>query len=183
MAPTGGPPMSSHPQKGAFGDAVKILDDSLQHFAEIINQQMGRCVSNTPPGAGAAGGLGAALMAFFDVKPQSGIDIVLDYSRFEKHLQDVNLVITGEGRIDQQTMMGKTPPLGVAKRAKQFNIPVIGLAGSIDTAAVKSLNGYIDAVFSITQGPASLEFAKCKADEWLRITAEQIMRCIRVSKE
>ncbi len=59
---------------------------------------------------GQQGGLGAALMAFFDVKPQSGIDIVLDYSRFEKHLQDVNLVITGEGRIDQQTMMGKTPP-------------------------------------------------------------------------
>ena len=145
------------PQKGATPEMVEKLDKALMQFAEIVKRDLGKEV-NDVPGAGAAGGLGAGLMAFLNAELKSGIDIVIEAANLAEHVKDADLVITGEGMIDNQTIYGKTP-IGVAKVAKQYNIPVLGIAGALsDDSDVVYKHG-IDALISIAPGPISLNDA------------------------
>lgn len=168
------------PQKGATPEMVKTLDANLTHFAAITQQATNIDIVNVR-GAGAAGGLGGAFIGFLNATLKSGIDIVLDAVEYENHLQNVSLVITGEGRIDSQTIRGKTP-IGVSKRAKAFgNIPVIALAGSVsEDSAVVHEHG-IDALFSVVPGVVSLENALADADENLYRTARNVAKIWQMS--
>jgi len=167
------------PQKGATPEMVRILDNNLRHLAMVIKRDLKRNVQDIP-GAGAAGGLGAGLVAFLNAELKSGVDIVLETNGLAEKLKGVDLVITGEGRIDGQTIKGKTP-IGVARKAKEFGLPVIAICGMVGDNANLVYQGGIDAVFSIIQQPATLEEAIDKASEWVQFTAEQIFRVYRMS--
>ncbi len=145
------------PQKGATSEMVQELDQGLRHMAQIIRRDLNVVVDNLP-GAGAAGGLGAGLVAFLQAELMAGIEIVLNTLRIEEKIQDIDLVITGEGMIDSQTVFGKTP-IGVAQIAKKYAIPVIGVAGSLGDGFEEVYAHGVDAVFSIIDSPISLEKA------------------------
>ena len=177
VGPRGGPEVYG-PQKGATPEMVKKLDKYLDRYADIIRRDLGVDVKEMP-GAGAAGGLGAGLMAFLNAELKSGIDIVIEASGLEKHLKDADLVITGEGKIDSQTIYGKTP-IGVAKTAKKFDLPVIGIGGGIsDDASVVYENG-IDALMSIVSYPMPLEMAVKNAYELLADASERAIRLTQI---
>ncbi len=143
------------PQKGATGEMVERLDAALCRYADVLEAQWGIRVADLP-GAGAAGGLGAGLFAFCGSVFQSGIEAVLDLVGFDEKRKGADLVITGEGRLDGQTVNGKVP-IGVAKRAKaQGHVPVIALVGGIGAGAEAVYAHGIDGVFSIADGPISL---------------------------
>lgn len=160
------------PQKGATPEMVKQLDENLTHFANIYEKQLKKSIRNIP-GAGAAGGLGAALMAFLSADLKRGVDIILETVRFEDHVKDADLVITGEGSIDSQTIYGKTP-VGVAKASKKYNIPVIALAGTISRDSDIVYSYGIDALFSIVPGVIPLEEAFESAALYLQQTSRNI---------
>lgn len=159
-------------QKGATEEMVERLDCNLKHYARLIKQTLHIDIEFVP-GAGAAGGLGAAIVAFLHGTLRKGIDIVLDYTNFNVHLQDADLVITGEGRIDEQTIYGKAP-IGVAKRAKEYNLPVIAIAGAVHPNHTPIYEKGIDAVFSIVSGAMTLEEAYEMGKENIYITARNI---------
>jgi glycerate kinase len=161
-------------QKGATPAMIQQLNKDLTRYAEIIQRDIGTVVA-TVPGAGAAGGLGAGLMAFLGAKLRPGVDIVLEASRLEEKLKGADLVITGEGKLDRQTAFGKAP-IGVAKLAKKHGIPVVALAGSLAEGADELVEHGINAVFSIVPGPVSLEEALKKANEFTQRTVQQIIR-------
>ena len=160
------------PQKGATNEDIEYLDKSLKHYGECIKQQFNINVLNQP-GAGAAGGIGAALLAFTDAQLKPGIELVLEAVKLKQYMQDTDLVLTGEGRIDEQTIFGKTP-MGVAKIAKQFDIPVIGVAGSLGKNHQAVYNCGIDAVFAAIPGAMSLQQAFADANNNLENLAENI---------
>lgn len=170
------------PQKGASPDVVNELDRSLAHYAEVIERDLGRSVTNIS-GAGAAGGLGAGIVAFLEGELRSGIDLVLDVIQFEERIEGADLLITGEGGIDSQTVHGKAP-VGVAKRAKALkgDLPVIAIAGSVGDG-YEAVFGYgIDAVFSVVNGVVTLEEALEKGAVNVEKTAENIGRLVKVSR-
>jgi glycerate kinase len=117
------------PQKGATPEMVRALDRKLKHFGTLIRSQLGTDVLSLP-GSGAAGGLGAGLIAFTEATMTRGIDLVIKATGLAKHLKDADLVITGEGRVDFQTAFGKTPS-GVAAIAKKYRVPVVAIGGSL----------------------------------------------------
>lgn len=165
------------PQKGADKQMVKKLDAGLKHFASIIKEQLSKDIDSIP-GAGAAGGLGGAFLAFLPSTLKSGIQMVLDTIEFERIILGADLIFTGEGKLDEQTVKGKTPA-GVLKVARRHNIPVIVLGGNIQNADL--LNDYgFQAVFSILPAPVSLEKAMEKkyAKENIRKTVKQIVRTL-----
>lgn len=167
------------PQKGATKEMVEKLDNGLKHFAHMIRKYLNKDVENIK-GAGAAGGIGAGLMAFLDATLKSGIDIVIETTKLKDRIQGADFVITGEGRIDNQTIFGKTP-IGVAKAAKEFDVPVIAIAGYVaDNAHVNHEYG-IDAMFSIMQYPIDIEEAlqKDRAMFFIERKTEEIFRLIR----
>ncbi|WKA56988.1 glycerate kinase [Planococcus shenhongbingii] len=167
------------PQKGATPEMVKQLDEGLKHFADLVQDELGVDI-NQIEGAGAAGGLGAAFSGFINGQLQSGIDLVLEIIDMEKSMEGADFVITGEGKLDGQTSMGKAP-LGVAQLAQKQGIPVIALAGGIteETAALNELG--ITSYFSIMNAPMSLEEAMDSnvAYSNLRTTATQLFRLIQ----
>ncbi len=114
-------------------------------------------------------------MAFLQARMESGIDLILDLNNIDNILKKVDLVITGEGRIDRQTLMGKTP-YGVARRARKFKVPVIGIAGSVESEVMSDLNQYFTAVFSIIKEAVSLEEAMANSQEWLQLTSQQVLQ-------
>lgn len=162
------------PQKGASQEMVKKLDENLAHYANIIENQFNLRVKDIP-GAGAAGGLGAGLMAFANGKLVKGIDLVMAYTQLEKYIQMADVVWTGEGRIDAQTQFGKTP-LGVAKLAKQYNKPVVAFAGSVGEGSELLYGLGIDTIFAITNGVLTIEEALSYGMLNLEQTAENVMR-------
>jgi glycerate 2-kinase len=168
------------PQKGATPEMVGILDESLKRYAEVVERVFFIPVDELP-GAGAAGGLGAGVVAFLDGKLQSGIDLVLDVIGFEEAVRDAALVITGEGRIDSQTVHGKAP-VGVAKRAKSVaaDVPVIAIAGSIGPDYEAVFEHGIDAVFSVVNGVVTLEEALANGSVNVEKTSENIARLLKV---
>ncbi|MDZ5721320.1 glycerate kinase [Bacillus sp. SXabc123] len=168
------------PQKGATDDMVKALDQHLTHFADVAEKALGTTYREAE-GAGAAGGLGWSLLAFFHADLKRGIDIVLEAVDFENEVQDADLVITGEGRIDSQTIYGKTP-IGVAKAAKSYDVPVIGIAGSVSRDSDAVYQHGIDALFSIVPGAVPLEDAFEHAAEYMERTARDIAASIKLAK-
>ena len=167
------------PQKGATREMIKILDKNLRHYAEVIKEQLGKDVISKA-GAGAAGGLGAGLMAFLDVKLKSGIEMVIEYANLEEKVRDADMVWTGEGSIDFQTQYGKTP-LGVAMIAKKYNKPVIALAGRVGNDIDVLYDKGIDAIFGIMRGVTSIEEALVKGPENVEKTSENIIRLLNIS--
>ncbi|RSD29845.1 glycerate kinase [Vibrio pectenicida] len=173
--PLCGPKGASHvfgPQKGATPEMVEKLDTNLAHFADVIRQTTGIEVINQA-GAGAAGGLGAALLGLLNAKLRAGINIVTDFVKLEQEIKDATLVITGEGRIDSQTIHGKTP-IGVAKIAKKYHLPVIGIAGSVSKDCHVVYDHGIDAVYSVVLGATELSTALKEAKLNIEITARNI---------
>lgn len=162
------------PQKGATPEMIEILDNNLRHYGILIEEQLGIDVLNTP-GSGAAGGLGAGLMAFLNGKLNKGIEMVIKYSKLEEKVPLVDMVWTGEGSIDFQTQFGKTP-LGVAQIAKKYNKPVVALAGRIGSNIEMLYTMGIDSIFSITRDITTLEEALKKGQENIEKIAENIIR-------
>ncbi|MFA4043647.1 MAG: hypothetical protein HZRFUVUK_000425 [Candidatus Fervidibacterota bacterium] len=168
------------PQKGATPEMLPKLDSNLRHFAEIVRQQLGIDVEHVP-GAGAAGGLGAGLMAFLKAKLKRGTEIVFELVKLEEKIASADIVITGEGQIDAQTVFGKTP-IGVAKLAKRYGKPVIAIAGSIGEGADSVHSHGIDAIFSIINRPMPLEQAMRNVEALLTSAGEQLARLIATLK-
>jgi glycerate kinase len=168
------------PQKGATPEMVELLDQNLAHFADVVEKELGRTFRNLE-GAGAAGGLGASLLAFLNADLKRGIDIVLHAVNFEAEVQDADLVITGEGRIDSQTIYGKTP-IGVAKAAKKYGVSVIGLAGSLSDDSHVVLEHGIDALFSIVPGVIILSEAFEHAAVYMERSARNIAATMKMTK-
>lgn len=162
------------PQKGATQKMVKQLDQALVNYAALINNKLGMDIDKIP-GSGAAGGLGAGLIAFLGARLVPGIDLVLDTIDFDRHLENCDLLITGEGKMDGQTLHGKAP-FGAARRAKYKNIPVVALAGSIEGPEELFYQAGIDACFAIAGGPITLEESIRKGPALLKNTAIQVAR-------
>ena len=161
-------------QKGADEAMRYQLDTGMKQYAEAIKEACGVDYADVA-GAGAAGGLGVPLLAFFGASTASGIELVLDTLQMDEDLQRADLVITGEGRLDGQTLFGKAP-IGVAKRAKQYGKPVIALTGSIGDGYRDVYQGGIDAVFSIQNGPCSLEESMNNTEYLLEDCAHRVMQ-------
>jgi glycerate kinase len=169
------------PQKGATPEMVDQLDGNLVRFAGMISRDLDVQVE-TVPGAGAAGGMGAALLAFLGAQLRPGIEIVMEAVGLENHVRDADLVITGEGRIDSQTIHGKTP-IGVARVAKRYGKPVIGIAGCLaDDAGVVHEYG-INAVFSVLSQVGSVEEAMSNAAVNVRSASRNIAATLKLALE
>ena len=161
------------PQKGATPEMIKTLDSNLGLFAKIIYRDIGKDIS-TIPGSGAAGGLAGGLMAFLNAKLSSGVDIVKKETNLSEKMSEVDLVFTGEGKCDHQTLEGKTV-LGVAELAKSLNIPVIAIVGSIGEDIEDLYNHGITEIVSIMKEPHSLEYAMENASTLITETTERIL--------
>lgn len=170
------------PQKGASEKIVRELDDGLKHFADIVFQQFDKNIHKIE-GAGAAGGLGAAFFGFMDADLQSGIKLVLSINNMESYMRDTDFVITGEGKLDSQTAMGKVP-VGVAELATKYNIPVIAIAGATSEEASTLNELGITSYFSILNKPMKVDEAMDSKVTYnnLRTTTIQIFRLIKELK-
>ncbi|WP_129543746.1 glycerate kinase [Serratia sp. 1D1416] len=168
------------PQKGATPQMVAQLDAALRHYGELMEQVTGREIVRQP-GAGAAGGMGAALLGMLDARLRPGIEIVIETLRLEEAVRGADLVITGEGRLDSQSIHGKTP-IGVARVAKRHGLPVIGIAGSLaPDYQVVHLHG-IDAAFSVLDRIVTLEEALAGAARNLEVTARNVAAVWRLAQ-
>ena len=167
------------PQKGATPEMIRDMDQWLGQFAGLVKQVYPAADAETP-GTGAAGGLGFAFSVFTNAVLESGISIVLEETHLEEHVKDADFVITGEGRLDGQTVMGKAP-IGVAKIAKKFNKKVLAFSGCVTEDAVACNDHGIDAYFPILRGVVSLEEAMDRenARNNMIATVEQVFRLIR----
>ena len=166
------------PQKGATPKMVTQLDANLKHLANTVKTQL--CVEmDNIKGGGAAGGLGAGLMVFCNATLKPGIDTVLDAINIDDHLKNAHLVITGEGKMDSQSMYGKVP-VGIATRAKKYNIPVLAIVGSIGALSPTIYESGIDSIISCVNAPMTLEEAIANTDELLIQAAERAMRMIKM---
>ena len=167
------------PQKGATPESVKIMDEWLGKYAETSRSVFPNADPNYP-GAGAAGGLGFAFKTFMNASLESGIGIILDETELEKHIADADVVVTGEGRIDFQTAMGKAP-IGVAKLAKKYGKRVVAFAGCVTADAEECNNHGIDAFFPIIRGITTLDEALDRDNAYsnLRAAAYQVFRLIK----
>lgn len=164
------------PQKGATSEMVKQLDAALSHFAEIAERDCGKQIRDQA-GAGAAGGMGGGLLLLPSVQLKAGIQIVLDRLRLIDYVKDADVVITGEGRIDAQSIMGKTP-IGVARTAKQFNKPVIAIAGCLREDYDVVFHHGIDAVFPIIHQLGDLSDILKQGEQNLISSAQNVARVL-----
>ncbi|CAJ1180622.1 glycerate kinase [Companilactobacillus paralimentarius DSM 13238 = JCM 10415] len=183
--PLTGPNGASHvfgPQKGANEEMVEFLDKALSHYADILKRDLGKDLKQVP-GAGAAGGLGAGLLAFTHSEMRSGVDIVVDYTDLKDKVKDADVVVTGEGQIDFQTKFGKTP-IGVAKATKAVNpqATVIAIAGSVGEKISELYPLGIDAIFTCVPGVEELSKAIQDTDKNLQQVSENIARLIKNTK-
>ncbi len=169
-------------QKGASEEMVKELELGIKSFSNIMKDILEKDVTMIA-GSGAAGGLGGGFLGFLNAELKSGIEIIVESIKLKEKMTGVDLVITGEGRIDFQTIMGKTP-VGVSKIAKSLGIPVIAVAGSVGEDSEEVHKYGIDAVFSIMNSPISLKEAMIKenAKKMMEKSAMEIMRVIKVFK-
>ncbi|WP_312585558.1 glycerate kinase [Atlantibacter sp.] len=168
------------PQKGATPEMVQQLDRALAHYGKVIERDLDKSVM-TLQGGGAAGGMGVALYAFCGADLRQGIEIVTQALGLDDAVRAADLVITGEGRIDSQTIHGKVP-IGVARVAKRYQLPVIGIAGSL-TADVEVVYDHgLDAIFSVIPRICTLDDALVNAAENLRMTARNIAAVIKMAQ-
>lgn len=166
------------PQKGVTEDMKKTLDEAMAHFARVTSETLENDYLNTP-GAGAAGGLGYAFLAYTGAALTPGIELILDAVGLEEELSSADVVVTGEGRLDFQTAMGKAP-VGVAKLAKKYNAKVIAFAGSVTKEATACNKEGIDAFFPILRGVCTLAEAMdpVAARNNMTATVEQVFRLL-----
>jgi len=162
------------PQKGASPEDVQLLDQALSHFAEVAAQTLGRDLQNNP-GAGAAGGLGFGLLAFLNAQLVPGIDTVLEVTHFTEKLQNADLVLTGEGSLDEQTLHGKTIA-GVAKAAKKANIPVLAFGGRVQLNQTQLDELGIRAAIAISDAAMPLQESLKKAKVLLEDATERMLK-------
>jgi len=162
------------PQKGASAEDVVRLDAALAHFADVLAQQTGRDVRHLP-GVGAAGGLGLPLKSLFNTDFQPGVDLVAQLVALDGALQGADLVFTGEGKLDHQTLSGKTPA-GVARYAQAHGVPVLAIAGHLDTGYQALYAQGITAAFSLAPGPVALHDAYTNVAAYLHARTVDIMR-------
>lgn len=165
------------PQKGATPEMVQILDQNLAHFAQKIKEYLGLDLKDVP-GAGAAGGLGMGLLAFTGAQLKVGVEAVLDTVNFDNKVQKADIVITGEGRIDGQSLYGKVP-MGITKRAIKYGKPTIAIVGSIGAGSEELYKHGLSSIISIVNGPMSLEESMAKA---FALTVEAAERGFRILK-
>ena len=164
------------PQKGATPEMVKKLDEALAHFAKIAERDCGKQIQEQP-GAGAAGGMGGGLLLLPNVQLKAGVQIVLDNLKLADQVKDADLVITGEGRMDAQSILGKTP-IGVARTAKQFNRPVIAIVGCLREDYEVVYEHGIDAVFPIIRNLGDLPTILKQGEQNLISTAQNMARLL-----
>ena len=162
------------PQKGATPEMVNLLDATLRNYAQVVRQNLNKNVAQLP-GGGAAGGLGAGLAAFLNANLRSGIDIVLDTVNFDAAVSGADLIITGEGRIDEQTAYGKTIG-GILKRVAGHDIPVVAIAGSISGDIQPLCDAGLTAVFALTAESVSTDYAVENAARLLESISADIAR-------
>lgn len=161
-------------QKGADKAMVERLDEGLRHLDCVMTRELGKEVAQIP-GAGAAGAMGAGVVAFLGGSLKPGIDAVLDIVDYNSLLEGTDLVFTGEGRIDSQSLRGKVV-IGVARRAKAYGVPVVAVVGSIGEGAELAYDMGVNAIFSINRTAEAFETARYKSRENLYATAGDILR-------
>ena len=171
------------PQKGANPSMIMEMDKWLRYYAALAREKFPKADLNEP-GTGAAGGLGFAFLTFTNAVLESGIKIVLEETKLESYVKGADVVVTGEGRLDFQTAMGKAP-VGVAGLAKKFDIPVLAFAGSVTKDATECNKNGIDAFFPILRGISTLEEAMKpeNAKQNLTDTAEQAFRLFNICRQ
>ena len=168
------------PQKGADAAMVSELDDGLRHLAGVILRDTGADVARLP-GAGAAGAMGAGMAAFFGARLSPGIDIVLDTVGFDEAIANADVIFTGEGRLDSQSLRGKVV-IGVARRASKQGKPVIAVVGGADYGAEASWDAGVTAVFPTSRLPQDFSVLKEHSEENLVFTFENILRMLKASE-
>jgi glycerate kinase len=166
------------PQKGATPAMVVQLDANLQRYADIVKRDLGQDVADMP-GAGAGGGIAAAMVVFLNGRLRPGVEIVLEAVGLDAAVRDADLVVTGEGRIDGQTVQGKTP-MGVARVSRAHGKPVIGIGGSLAADADAVHSHGIEAVFAAVRRPCSLEEALGAAEDNLRQAARNVAAALKL---
>lgn len=168
------------PQKGADPAMVEMLDNNLLHFSQIIKRDLGLDLADYP-GAGAAGGMGAGVRAFLGAELRPGIDIVLDTLNFDSMLEGCDLVITGEGRIDSSSLMGKVIS-GISRRTRRKGVPLVAIGGGIEGRMDGLYEAGVSAVMSINPRPEPFEQARTKCFENLEFTVDTLMRLIKLNE-
>jgi glycerate kinase len=169
------------PQKGASPEDVRALDEALAHFADVCARHFGKDERDLP-GMGAAGGLGFAVKACFDARFRPGVELIAELAGLDAALEGADLVFTGEGRMDAQTVLGKTP-VGVARHARPRGIPVIAIVGALGNGYEAVYAEGITAAFSLAPGPITLEQACANAAALLRQRVGDCMRLLRAGAE
>lgn len=164
------------PQKGATHEMIELFDRSLYHYASVIQKQFGIDILQVP-GSGAAGGMGAALIAFLQAEMKSGIDITMDFINIKEEMTNADLLITGEGKLDEQTLSGKVIA-GVCKIAKEKNVPVIALCGTNELTGKQMDEIGLQAAYSIVPGPCTLKESVKRTKSWTTDCMEQIIRLL-----
>ncbi|MEG0650554.1 MAG: glycerate kinase [Oscillospiraceae bacterium] len=165
------------PQKGADDAMVRLLDDGLMHIAKVIKSDLGQDAAQLK-GAGAAGGMGCGMVAFLGSRLQMGIETVLDTVGFNALLKDADMVFSGEGKIDSQSMRGKVV-IGVARRTKKANVPLVAIVGDIGDNIEAAYDEGVSAVFSINRVAVEYKHAKLRAKSDLALTMDNLLGFIR----
>ena len=165
------------PQKGADPIMVKFLDDGLIHLGEVIKRDLGRDLTEIP-GGGAAGAMGVGMMAFFNSTLQMGIETVLDTVDFNRIITDADVIFTGEGKIDNQSLRGKVV-IGVARRAKKQSVPVIAVVGGSDLEMEAAYEEGVKAIFTINRLPQDLSVSRFESPQNLSFVMDNILRMMK----
>ena len=165
------------PQKGADEKMVIVLDKGLKHLCDVIEKETDRNLKDVP-GSGAAGAMGAGMIAFFNSKLQMGIETVLDAVKFDDIIADADMIFTGEGKLDTQSLRGKVV-IGVGKRAKNKNIPVTVIAGGAAANIDEAYTMGVTSIFTINRLPEDFEISRYKSNENLEATIDNILRLIK----
>ena len=169
------------PQKGADEDMVKMLDEQLYLFSKTIQSSLNIDIG-MKKGAGAAGGMGAGAEAFLGAEMKSGIDMILDMIRFEDIIKDCDMIFTGEGKIDEQSLGGKAV-IGISNRAKRLHIPVLAVVGEIGDGIAPAYDLGVSAIFSTNHRVISRDAAKKECRENLSLALENILRLIKTTEK
>ncbi len=166
------------PQKGATPDDLPVLDAGMMHLAELVRIQFGLELA-TMPGAGAAGGLGAGAVLFLTGQLTEGVNLLIKHTRLAEKMAGIDLVLTGEGRIDNQTLQGKLIA-GITRLANEQHITVVALCGSLHLAPDEWMTLGLTSAFSIMPGPVSLDDALANAADYVKRTTFQLMRFVNL---
>ncbi len=166
------------PQKGADSEQVKMLDEGVKNLCDVVKNITGADLSNLK-GGGAAGAMGAGMVAFFNATLKMGIDTVLETVGFDKVIDDADVIITGEGKIDSQSLRGKVV-IGVARRAKIKNVPVIAVVGGSDGDMTKAYEEGVTAIFSINRLPQDFSVSRHNSEENLAFAFDNLLRTLKI---